>query len=90
MNKSRKGPLSKQRLTYKLEVDGKFYIIENVPARVDEETGEQFFAPSTVERLQEIILSQREPGKMIEMSVYRYNEQQKSERAIRKNANEQS
>jgi len=34
-----------ERVTYTLEKDGKFYIIENVPARVCEETGEQFFAP---------------------------------------------
>ena len=51
--------LVEQRVTYTLEMGGKFCIVENVPARVDEETGEQFFAPSTVERLQEIILGQR-------------------------------
>ncbi len=65
--------LVEQRVTYTLGMSGKFYIVEDVPARVDEETGEQFFAPSTVERLQEIILGQREPSKMIETSVYRYN-----------------
>ena len=32
-------------------MDGKFVIIENVPARVCEETGEQFFSPDTVQRL---------------------------------------
>jgi YgiT-type zinc finger domain-containing protein len=32
-------------ITYTLEMDEKFIIIENVPARVCEETGEQFFAP---------------------------------------------
>lgn len=47
--------LVEQRVTYTLETDGKFYIVENVPARVDEETGEQFFALSTVECLQEPI-----------------------------------
>jgi|GEM_PF-6855274 len=36
-------------------------LIENVPARVNEETGEQFFAAATVERLQKIILDGREP-----------------------------
>jgi len=40
------------RVTYTLEKDGKFYIIENVPARVSVETGEQFFAPATVDSLQ--------------------------------------
>ena len=55
-----------QRVTYTLEMGGKFYIVENVPARVNEETGEQFFSPSTVECLQETILGQAEPNKVIE------------------------
>jgi hypothetical protein len=55
-------------------MDGEFYIVENVPARVDEETGERFFAPSTVELLQETILGQAEPSKVIKTSVYEYGE----------------
>ena len=66
--------LVEQRVTYTLEIDGKFYIVENVPARVDEETGEQFFAPSTVEHLQETILGQVEPDKVIETPIYKYDE----------------
>lgn len=66
--------LVEKRVTYTLEMDGKFYVVENVPARVDEETGEQFFAPSTVERLQETILGQAEPSKTIETPVYEYSE----------------
>jgi hypothetical protein len=63
-----------RRITYALEMDDRFYIVENVPARVDEETGEQFFAPSTVERLQETILGQTKPSKVIETPVYEYVE----------------
>ncbi len=63
-----------RRVTYALELDGQFYIIENVPARVDEETGEQFFSPSTVERLQRMILGHAEPSKVIETPVYKYLE----------------
>jgi YgiT-type zinc finger domain-containing protein len=37
-----------KQVTYTLELNGKFFVIENVPARVDEETGEQFFSSSTV------------------------------------------
>lgn len=66
--------LVEKRVTYTLEMDGKFYVVENVPARADEETGEQFFAPSTVERLQETILGQAEPSKTIETPVYEYSE----------------
>ncbi len=39
----REEKLVERRVTYTLERKGKFYIVENVPARVNEETGEQFF-----------------------------------------------
>jgi hypothetical protein len=50
-----------KQVTYTLELNGEFFLVENVPACVNEETGEQFFSPSMVERLQQIILMQREP-----------------------------
>ncbi len=40
--------LVERRIIYALELDGKFYILENVPARINEETGEQVFSPSAV------------------------------------------
>jgi hypothetical protein len=61
-----------KQVTYTLELNGEFFLIENVPARVDEETGEQFFSPSTVERLQQIILMQKEPDRFTEVPVYKY------------------
>ncbi len=66
--------LVERRVTYTLEIDGKLYVVENVPARVDEETGEQFFAPHTVERLRETILSEERPDKVVETPVYEYSE----------------
>lgn len=63
------------RVSYTLEMNGKFYIVENVPARVDEETGEQFFSPDTVERLQKTIQSPKAPAKFIETPVYTYYDQ---------------
>jgi hypothetical protein len=66
--------LVERRVTYALELDGKFYIVENVPARVDEETGEQYFSPTTLERLQQIILASTEPSRMVETPVYEYLE----------------
>jgi hypothetical protein len=44
-------PLLEQKVTCILEVEGKFIIIENVPARVNVETGEQYFSPEVVEQL---------------------------------------
>lgn len=59
-------------VTYTLEVGGKFYIIEHVPARVCRETGEQFFSPETVERIQALIKGGKNPVRVIETPVYEY------------------
>jgi YgiT-type zinc finger domain-containing protein len=48
-------------VTYTLEVAGKFYIIEHVRARVCTETGEQYFSPDTVERIQALLKSKGSP-----------------------------
>jgi hypothetical protein len=64
--------LVEQAVTYSLEMNGKLFLIENVPARVNVETGEQFFSPTTVERLQQIILKQEKPVRTIETPVYNF------------------
>ena len=63
---------SEQHVTYTLEMDGKFYIVEHVPARVCLETGGQYFSPETVENIQKIIWEQRKPVKVIETPVYEF------------------
>lgn len=65
--------VSQELVSYTLELDGRFYIVENVPARVDEETGEQFFSPETVERLHETVLGGEAPAKLIETPVYDFS-----------------
>jgi hypothetical protein len=64
--------LIEQKVTYSLFKDGKFYLIENVPARVNLETGEQFFSPKTVEQLQQIILGDRKPVKLVQTPVFEF------------------
>ncbi len=59
-----------RKVTYTLCKDGRFYIVENVPARVNEETGEQFFEPETVDALREIILGGRKPLRMMQTPVF--------------------
>lgn len=59
-------------VTYTLEHDGKFYLIEHVPARVCRETGEEHFAPETVEHIQTLIRSRKKPVKTIETPVFEY------------------
>jgi len=64
--------LIEQEVTYTLLKDGRFYIIERVPARVNVETGEQFFSPDTVERIRSIIATGAQPVRIVETPVYRY------------------
>jgi hypothetical protein len=71
----REEQLVNRRVTYTLEYEGKFYLVHNVPARVNEETGEQFFSPATVERLQRVILHHQIPILTIETPVYDYAEE---------------
>ncbi|MEX0608909.1 MAG: hypothetical protein WD016_11185 [Balneolaceae bacterium] len=64
--------LTERLVTYSIELDGKFYIVENVPARVNEETGEQYFAPETVEQLRQKIRGNARPNKTMETPVFDY------------------
>ena len=43
--------LVEKKVTYPLEVNGQIFMIENVPARVNQETGEQFFSSSFLHQL---------------------------------------
>ena len=42
-------------VTYTLEHEGQFILIEHVPARVCQENGEQLFSPDTVEHIHALI-----------------------------------
>lgn len=61
-----------QKVTYTLEINGKFIIIENVPARVCLETGERFFSPEIVEQLQKMIWEDKKPTRVIETPVFEF------------------
>jgi YgiT-type zinc finger domain-containing protein len=67
-----KEKLVERRITYTLDMNGQLIVVENVPARVNVETGEQLFSPDTVERLQEMIWQQSRPKRMIQVPVYDY------------------
>lgn len=58
-----------QRVIYVLELEGRLIMIENVPARVCLETGEKFFSPETVERLQKMVWENSKPKRTIETPV---------------------
>ena len=60
------------KVTYTLSCRGKFYIVEHVPARVCRETGEQFFAPDTVEHLHSLIRGRKDPVRVVQTPVFEY------------------
>ena len=72
--KSTKENLVRRKITYTLENEGKFYIVENVPAMVNDETGEQYFEPKIVERLQKTVLKNKKPIRTISTPVYDFDE----------------
>lgn len=61
-----------QKVTYTIEVDGRLIVIEHVPARVSLETGEQLFSAETVERIQQLISSNRKPTRVMEVPVFEF------------------
>ncbi len=61
-----------QNVTYTLQTAGQFVVVENVPARVSLRTGERFFSPDTVERLQLIVWEQKAPVRVVETPVFQY------------------
>ena len=62
--------LIETHVRYILDLDGKLLVFENVPARVNPITGEQFFAPATVRRIQQIALSENSPTQTIQVGLY--------------------
>lgn len=63
-----------RQVTYTLEMDGRFLVIEGVPARVNPDTGEQLFSPQTVERLQRMVRGDEQPVRVIQTPVYLFAE----------------
>jgi YgiT-type zinc finger domain-containing protein len=72
MNTEWKETFVEQSVTYTLEINGRFIVVEHVPARVCVETGEKFFSPETVERLQQTIWEQHQPVRVIQTPVFEF------------------
>lgn len=60
------------KVRYTLQIQEKLFVFENVPARIFKETGDQYFAPETVEHLQALVEGNIKPIKVIETPIYDY------------------
>lgn len=67
-----KDTLVETEVTYTVEHEGRLIVIEHVPARVCQETGEQLFSPETVEKIHALLKSDRKPAKTISAPVYEF------------------
>jgi len=73
MNRQHQEHLIERKVTYTLQIEDRIYIVENVPARVDMETGEQFFSPETVEHLRDMVQGEtQKPKRFTRTPVYEY------------------
>ena len=50
-----KTKLIKKNIIYTQELEGKVYVVSDVPALVCSQCGEQYLAPETVDKIQEVI-----------------------------------
>lgn len=62
--------LVEQKVTYSVEVDGKWVIVEHVPAKVCPQCGARLFSPDTVERLQRIAWEGKGPSRILATPVF--------------------
>lgn len=50
-----KGNLISKKITYTQELEGKVYVVSDVPALVCSQCGEQYLSPETVDEIQKVI-----------------------------------
>ena len=63
-------PMSEQMVTYTIQLDEKFVVVEHVPAKVCDQCGERLYSPDTVERLQKTVWDQRSPSRVLQTPVF--------------------
>ena len=51
-----------KNITYYIELKGNLVVVQDVPARVNLETGERMYSPETVEHLQALIRNPQRSG----------------------------
>ena len=68
------GPLAEQNVTYRIELDSRLIVVENVPAKVCLQCGERLYSADTVERIQKTVWEGRPPSRVLETPVFDFAE----------------
>jgi hypothetical protein len=72
MNHWQSEQLTDMLVRYLLDINGQILVFENVPARVNQETSEQFFSPATVRKIQQVAMSSQSPARTIQVAVFEF------------------
>ncbi len=64
-----KGKLEEKRVTRMQEYEGQWFIIENLPALVCRQCGEQYFTPEAHDRVIDLVTGGAEPVRMESVAV---------------------
>ncbi len=62
-----------REVRYTLDLGNRLVVVENVPARVSRQTGEQCFSPETTQRLRDIVHGGEQPARVMETDVYDFH-----------------
>ncbi len=65
-----KGHLEEQLVTRVQEYQGKWFVIENLPALVCQQCGEKFYRPAIHDQVIQIITSSQSPSRIEPVAVY--------------------
>ena len=68
------GPVVEKEVTYRIEIDDKLIVVEQVPARICRQCGETLYSAETVERLQETAWQQKSPSRVLETPVFDFSQ----------------
>ncbi|WP_204104458.1 MULTISPECIES: YgiT-type zinc finger protein [Spirulina sp. CCY15215] len=60
------------------QIEGKFYLVENIPMQVCSRCGEMVFSRETTEQIRAMLHSDTKPVKSIAVDVFNYSSQSKA------------
>ncbi len=66
------GEYQENVVSYTIMYEGRFHIVEGVPAKECDKCGERLYAPKTVEKIQTAIWNHKKPARIVETPVIEF------------------